>query len=836
MLDASDAKLPLQTNPSVTDQSRPSRAEWLALLCILLASHLVVFGPALVGTTVLYPLDLLALKNFYLPGTSEYATVIPQNRHLTDSVLTFGAQRKITAEEYAAGRIPLWNNKNFLGAPNVSPTKYSPFEVPLIFCRSPIGVAWQQLVQGFIAGIGCFVFLRQIIKLHCLPSTLAATCYPWTGFYVLWQGHPLPHAACLLPWLLIGTYGTVTKPTGWSGLGLAALTTSATFACPDIAGQALLVSGIFAVCLWTRQFLDRLPIRSVLISIAVTSLSWGLGLAACSVFIFPFMDYVKTGQRMQARYQGIEERPPVGITALPLLLLPDSYGTAKHNDVQITNGNQFESGSSAFAGILVTLFLVPLAFYAVSHRYWVLFFSFVALLGMSWQLNLPIFVHVLRLPMLNMMSHNRFVFATGFALIVLAGIGGDAYLAGKVRFRAWNVIPIGIGIAFAIWCLFRAHYYPNYLYQRIALGLISPPASNDVSLAIRLFQLVHVRGFALTVAALLCWTLITRSETTRRYFFYLFMLAGLAELIVFARGENRQAEPRLYFPKIPALVAINNLPPGRVMGIGCLPPSLNHWHGLSDVRGYDAVDPKVVIDLFDIGCDPRTKSPSYARTQWAIPKTIVGPDRRKKMSPIWDMLNVRYFITRSQPPRDFPVIVHNDDYWVIENTHALSRVFIPTKVSILQDESSVLREMSVSQFNPQIEAFSIDSSIPKFQDRIEGSAMIVSEDSQQVEIAAKMKTPGIVVLADMWDPGWVATVDGEAAPIYQVNHCLRGVCVLAGDHQISMTYDPPKFREGLRISLIAFGSMAMWLVWLVLLSFTAPRKSRITLLSKRIDL
>ena len=62
---------------------------------------------------------------------------------------------------------------------------------------------------------------------------------------------------------------------------------------------------------------------------------------------------------------------------------------------------------------------------------------------------------------------------------------------------------------------------------------------------------------------------------------------------------------------------------------------------------------------------------------------------------------------------------------------------------------------------------------------------------------------GYVRLADPYDAGWRATVDGEEAPIYIADHYLRAVYVGAGEHDVVFTYDQPHAVWPLRLSLFA---------------------------------
>lgn len=93
-----------------------------------------------------------------------------------------------------------------------------------------------------------------------------------------------------------------------------------------------------------------------------------------------------------------------------------------------------------------------------------------------------------------------------------------------------------------------------------------------------------------------------------------------------------------------------------------------------------------------------------------------------------------------------------------------------------------------------------------------GRARIVHETPTKVEIEADMQTPGLVVLADMWDAGWHATLDGAETPVIRVDLALRGVKTPAGRHRIVFTYEPASFTTGVRLACVGLVVLACWLL------------------------
>jgi hypothetical protein len=76
-------------------------------------------------------------------------------------------------------------------------------------------------------------------------------------------------------------------------------------------------------------------------------------------------------------------------------------------------------------------------------------------------------------------------------------------------------------------------------------------------------------------------------------------------------------------------------------------------------------------------------------------------------------------------------------------------------------------------------------------------------EPDRVELDVTMDRPGVVVLADVYYPGWSLTIDGKPARIYRANRMMRGAAVFGGRHTLVYTYWPASFRIGLIVSCAA---------------------------------
>ena len=96
----------------------------------------------------------------------------------------------------------------------------------------------------------------------------------------------------------------------------------------------------------------------------------------------------------------------------------------------------------------------------------------------------------------------------------------------------------------------------------------------------------------------------------------------------------------------------------------------------------------------------------------------------------------------------------------------------------------------------------------------EESVTISRYEPQRVELVAALKRPGLVILADSFDPGWSLTIDGAPAPIFRTNRAMRGAAVKAGKHTLAYTYNPASFRllrAGISIAgLLGLIALVFW--------------------------
>ncbi len=802
-------------------KSEPSRLiRVFVILAGITFGQCVLYGPSLVGNKVLLPLDILAQQNVYTPRTPENSGIEAQNPTLTDNVYVYEPNRHFLSSELRAGRLPMWAPFQFGGVPFIWP-KFSPFLLLQSCVSSPGVLPWVQLLSALVAGAGAYLFFRRVLSVSFWPAAFGAWCYPLTGFFVFWLGCPTSLPVCWLPWLFLMVHFVVHRTSPLAPVGLA-LTTGLVLVSgfPDVAAQVLLGSGLFG--LWQCFTLAPKHRFSFDVVKAATRLAacWGLGFLVAAPYLLPVVEYSQTGSRMARRGAGNEERPPIGLAAVPQVVLPDMYGATRAGTVRSVSDHPAESTAAAYAGVLATLLVAPLAFCSKRHLRINLFWVALCFFGLAWCANVPGLVQLLRLPGLNMMSHNRLVFLASFAIISLAAIGLDALRLGLVTWKRWVWVPIGLLGCLCLWSLYCIMNLPEPIQTQLSHLILQGKQFgwvHDLE-GVERVQNWFIRYYSMAAIwcgiGLLGWFLLRRLQIQPASIVTVFGALMFGDLLWFGYGRIAQCAPNLYFPRIPALEWVANSGPGRIMGYGCLPATLSEMAGLNDIRGHDAVEPARMVELITLASEGVSLMPRYATTMQVAPKAIIAPSGEFQLSPIMAMLGLRYVVLRGSPPANASPDFRGTDYWIMKNPGAMARVFVPKRVELVADSKSRLQKMSASSFNPaEIAYVEVPVNLPV---SCIGKASVTEAVPTQITVNAQMETPGLVVLADRWDKGWRAYLDGKDEPILIANHAIRGVVVPAGTHRLVFRYQPASFTWGLRMAglaallILCWFAVAMW--------------------------
>ena len=139
--------------------------------------------------------------------------------------------------------------------------------------------------------------------------------------------------------------------------------------------------------------------------------------------------------------------------------------------------------------------------------------------------------------------------------------------------------------------------------------------------------------------------------------------------------------------------------------------------------------------------------------------------------------------------------------WIYRLDEATPRVYVASQIEAVASDV-ILDQEELPDFERSNEALVDEGSIGLLKRDYRGatedsgppenrsSARIVSYQRNSVAIEVETERPGVLVLHDIYYPGWEVTVDGERRPVLRTNLLFRGVEVEAGRHRVEFEFRP----------------------------------------------
>ena len=105
----------------------------------------------------------------------------------------------------------------------------------------------------------------------------------------------------------------------------------------------------------------------------------------------------------------------------------------------------------------------------------------------------------------------------------------------------------------------------------------------------------------------------------------------------------------------------------------------------------------------------------------------------------------------------------------------------------------------------------------------------ISREPGRIGITTKpLEHPAILLVSENNYPGWQVEVDGQPAELLTVDGTFLGVQLDAGSHKVEFTFDPPRFKIGLVVSIISLAALILGFAIAALLEsrLTKPKETR----------
>jgi hypothetical protein len=180
-----------------------------------------------------------------------------------------------------------------------------------------------------------------------------------------------------------------------------------------------------------------------------------------------------------------------------------------------------------------------------------------------------------------------------------------------------------------------------------------------------------------------------------------------------------------------------------------------------------------------------------------------------------DPMNARYVVA-SHP---FPNVPQFERLWqgpdmegrtriVYENKGALPRVFFAGSYRTFSPEEMLallptlpsngidLAETVLLEKEPAVRPVSAGGA----------EARIRRYSFNEIRVDAKLQSPAILVLSEVYYPKWKVYVDGVETEMLKADYVLRAVALTAGSHEVVFRYDTSTLKRGLWISVLTLAA------------------------------
>ncbi len=670
------------------------------------------------------------------------------------------------ASQVRRGVFPLWDPLLAAGDPILSEGQYglfNPLNWPLFLLSPPPveAVLLRGMVGVLLAGVGMYLYLTRSPRLRLTtPAGLAGgVAYMLSDPLIVHLGHPqINDAIAWLPWSFLGVDWAL-EARSWrrAALGGVPLALMALAGHGQVSLYGLIAAGLYG--LWAvlapvgRGRELPFPLR-----LGRLALAGMVGFALSAPMTLPGVERLPwTVRSLMPR----ELRR--GYEFLPALLA-DSLAPYLHG--RGVEGTWFGVNrvEKVYVGA-VALYLAVLGVLARPRRalFWLGLGGLAVLFAVGHQG--PLYPLVADWPLFaESWKTARAVFIAAFSLALLAGLGGDVLAcdAARWRTRGWTAALVGGGIV--LWIAAPV----------LVAGFPAGQPAEMARLSLRLSALLAL-GLAGLGWAWLRW----RQQWT---------LAGVVALLIgelVATGSLVEADPSppLAGPDHGGALAFLQSDPGWFR-VDTDPTARHLWSPeVLQVQGFETLqgsgDPLALYPL--------------EQFYWSLPsKTSAG----------YRLLGIKYIIVaKGEPPGGegiWPVFIEDEVVDVHLNTLALPRVWLVYRTEPAEDFGEAFRRVLSPDFRP--EEVAVVEGGPRLEGEGNGTIEVGRYSPNEVVFVVHTDAPALLVLSDVYYPGWRAEVDREPVPIYRTDATFRGVLIPPGDHRVRMRFFPRSLQVGLALA------------------------------------
>lgn len=137
----------------------------------------------------------------------------------------------------------------------------------------------------------------------------------------------------------------------------------------------------------------------------------------------------------------------------------------------------------------------------------------------------------------------------------------------------------------------------------------------------------------------------------------------------------------------------------------------------------------------------------------------------------------------------------------------IHRAFMVHKIIVAKDEDEVFEKLNDTSLNLKevaiLEGEGFFLNMPaELKERNDGSVEIGHYSPNRIKLKADLNQSGLLILNEIFFPGWQVYVNGQREHIFKANYLMRAVYLKEGNHIVEFIYRPISYKLGAGISLL----------------------------------
>ncbi len=144
----------------------------------------------------------------------------------------------------------------------------------------------------------------------------------------------------------------------------------------------------------------------------------------------------------------------------------------------------------------------------------------------------------------------------------------------------------------------------------------------------------------------------------------------------------------------------------------------------------------------------------------------------------------------------------------VDNPSSLGRVSAPARIVFVKDRAAA--NAALAMLDPAQSAV-VEGPERNVQEHVD-SVAVTAYAGDWYRIKYSASSGSLLRVAVPYYPGWTAAVNGSAAEIVPVDEALMGVFVPAGEHELTLQFEPRRFSLGVSLSAAATIALVLGLI------------------------